>query len=169
MDAEYGPKTVRRGLPGVASVCRLAFIHNWDYHLTEIRIFADGSVDCWGVVDFEGFVRKVRDGWVVTRLPEGARVHIAPLGTFIVNDVFTEVPEEEFVKEVADVIARLQGKETSVDRCLDAWELFRQEPSNANRASLRVAYEATPEHLRDGLLSDQDLKDSPIRVAIYGV
>lgn len=147
---------------------RMAFIHNWDYHLAEIRVYADGMVDCWELVDFDGFRQKVREGWVVTRLPEGATVQLSPLGSFRATEVRNDVPEADFVREVADLIDELQGRPTSSERCLWTWERFRSEPSEENRGELRAAYELVPVHLRDGLLGDQDVKDFPIREAIYG-
>lgn len=158
----------RRDGQRVAGFRRTAFIHNWDYHLAEIRVYADGVIDCWGLVDFEGFQRKVREGWVVTTLPEGAKVHVSPLGSFRATEVWNDVPEADFVREVADLIDELQGRSTSAERCLAAWEVFRNEPSEGNRTALRAAYELIPVYLRDGIFSDQDGKDFPIRAAIYG-
>src|SRR5262249_57840069 len=40
----------------------MAFIHNGNYHLRHISVYQDGMIDCWGLVDFEGFRKKVRSG-----------------------------------------------------------------------------------------------------------
>lgn len=49
-----------------------AFIKNGDhYFVTEIKVYKDGMIDCWGMVDFDGFKEKVKQGWVKTNLPEG--------------------------------------------------------------------------------------------------
>src|SRR5436309_5447122 len=48
-----------------------AFIHNGDHYLASIVAYKDGMVDCWGLVTFEEFRQKVRDGWVVTSVPDG--------------------------------------------------------------------------------------------------
>src|SRR5690349_4192849 len=63
-----------------------AFIHNGDYHLTPIKVYQDGMIDCWELVDFETFRQKVAQGWVVTRVPAGARVRIHDLAAFTVSD-----------------------------------------------------------------------------------
>src|SRR5262245_13123549 len=60
-----------REVPGVYFP---AFIHNGDYYLTSIVAYQDGLVECWGLVTFAEFVQKVREGWVVTSVPEGATV-----------------------------------------------------------------------------------------------
>lgn len=144
-----------------------AFIHNGDYFVEEIKIFANGLIDCWGEVDLEGFKRKVREGWVVTRLPEGARVRIEG-GTLTATEVKGGVPEEEFIKHVADEIEELNGRPTTRDLCLQAWELFQRDPSEEMRAQLRAAYEAVPAHRRLSVLGEGKPWDRPILEALYG-
>jgi hypothetical protein len=56
----------------IDGVFAMAFIHNGDYHLTHISIYEDGMIDCWGLVDFAKFKKKVRSGWVVTQPPKKA-------------------------------------------------------------------------------------------------
>ena len=36
-----------------------AFIHNWHYYETIIGVFEHGTIDCWGLVNFEEFKTKV--------------------------------------------------------------------------------------------------------------
>jgi hypothetical protein len=64
-----------------------AFIHNGDFYLASIVAYKDGMVDCWGLVPFEEFKQKVRDGWVVTSIPDGARVDIHHVARFTVRGV----------------------------------------------------------------------------------
>src|SRR5262245_54041143 len=82
----------------VPGVYFLAFIHNRDYYLTSIVAYKDGMVDCWGLVPFEEFRRKVQQGWVVTSVPDGATVSIHHVARFTARDVSVEGPEAEFVK-----------------------------------------------------------------------
>ena len=145
-----------------------AFIHNGDYFLSEIKIYADGKVDCWELVDFETFKQKVRSGWVVTQLPEGARVSISQVATFVAKNIHSFVEPEEFIKEVAEEIDKLNGRLTAEDRCRTAYEVFQTEQSEAARERLKTEYEAIPEHLRRYVLGDMDRKDFPIRMIIYG-
>lgn len=72
-----------REVPGVYFP---AFIHNGDYFLTSIVAYQDGMVECWGLVPFAEFVQKVRDGWVVTSVPDGATVSIHHVAQFTVSD-----------------------------------------------------------------------------------
>ncbi len=151
----------------VDGVILLAFIHNWTYHLVPVSVYQDGMVDCWGLVDFQTFEAKVQEGWVVTQPPADARVDIQPLGhlTALQSDYWIDA--NEFVKEVADEIEALNGRQTSASRCRAAWERYQSEPSEQSLAELRIAYESIPEHNRRYVLHDQDCKDHAIRRVVY--
>ena len=57
-----------------------AFIHNWRYFYAPLAVYGDGLIDCWGSVDFDIFLRKLKNGWVVTEAPVGAQVSFDNLG-----------------------------------------------------------------------------------------
>ncbi|WP_293329991.1 hypothetical protein [Microcoleus sp. CAWBG58] len=142
-----------------------AFIHNVNYHETIIKVFEDGKIDCWGLVDFEEFKTKVAQGWVVTQVPKGARIscHHLYWGNSTL-EFYIEI--DEFVKEVADIINQLQGKPTVAKTCLQAFTRFLTFPTPENKISLRAAYDAIPKHLRIYVLGDMDCKDSAILTCI---
>ena len=151
----------------VDGVFCMAFIHNGDYHLTHISIFRDGLIDCWGLVDFEEFKKRVRSGWVVTHPPEGARVSVALLADFTAVRSSYWIEPEEFIKEVLDEIEALNGRPTTSDRCRNAWESYNLSPSETTKESLRCAYEQIPAHMRRFVLHDMDRKDNAIRRVLY--
>jgi hypothetical protein len=144
-----------------------AFIHNGNYFLTEIKVYKDGMIDCWGLVNFEEFRQKIAQGWVVTTLPNNAEVAVSMLAHFKATEVRAWVKEEEFIKEVTDEIEKLNGRPTSRDKCLESYQRFQNEQSEESRQQLKESYEAVPEHLRM-FLGDMDVKDIPIRMIIYG-
>ena len=151
----------------IDGVFAMAFIHNFEYHLTHISIYRDGMVDCWGLVTFEEFEEKVRSGWVVTQPPPDAKVSVSFLASFTATDSQYWIDAEEFIREVADEIEGLNGRSTSSGRCIEAWKAYQASPSDATREALQVAYEAIPKHKRRFVLGDQDRKDHPIRRVLY--
>lgn len=153
-----------RQIPGK---CLPVFIHSGDYFLTELRVYQDGVIDCWQRVTLTGLRHKIEEGWVVTKIPEDAKVHVHHLASFNVTNVRIDVEEEELLKEVADAIEDLNGRQRSSDRCVEAWKAYRETPSEANKLRLKQTYEAVPQHLRR-YLGDQDVKDHPIRMVLYG-
>lgn len=153
-------------IPGVSLP---AFLHNGGiYTLFDIIVFKDGVIDCLELLSFEEFRERVESGWIVTTLPEGARIDISLLAQCQVTGVHSFVREEEFVKEVADEIERLNDRPTTIDRCRVAYTQYNADPSEETRLALKEAYEAIPEHNRDRVLGDMDVKDIPIRMIIYG-
>lgn len=151
----------------IIGVSRPIYIHNGDYHLTELKIYADGMIDCWGLITVDQFKDKVKSGWVVTELPNSARVSVFLLGSLTATYAHNFVKSEELIKEIADTIKELNGKPTTSDLCKEAYEEYQKEPSGANKTKLRAFYEAVPEHNRIFILGDQDHKDNAIRSILY--
>lgn len=151
----------------IDGVFAMAFIHNFDYHLTHISIYKDGMVDCWGLVTFEQFKEKVRSGWVVTQPPPDAKVSVSFLAGFTATNASYWIDPEEFIREVADEIDALNGRPCTAKRCQDAWKAYQDSPTDAAKAVLKAAYEAIPEHNRRFVLGDMDRKDHPIRRVLY--
>jgi ribA/ribD-fused uncharacterized protein len=141
---------------------RHAFICNGGrYFLTDLKIYADGMVDCWGLESFEDFTEKVRCGWVATTIEDGAQASAHHVAAWTMTKPWGGIDADELIAEVADDIERLNDRPTSEDRCLDAAEAFLDEPTEQNRTALRVAYEAVPGHLRI-YLGDMDNRDVPL-------
>jgi predicted NAD-dependent protein-ADP-ribosyltransferase YbiA (DUF1768 family) len=148
----------------VEGTWRHAFIRNGDtYFLTDLKIYADGVIDCWEHVTLDEFAVKVREGWVATTLPDGARASAHHVAAWTFGDPMTWVDEDGLIGEVADEIDQLAGRPDSTDRCLAAADVYRHDPTEANRAALEEAYLAIPEHLRNYALGDMDYKDGPLR------
>jgi hypothetical protein len=124
-----------------------AFICNDQYYFTPIAVYADGLIDCWGLVDLDGLMDKLEEGWVVTQVPVGSQA-ILPLSS-PVELVTTTSPslnqEVEFLKLVADTIERLNGRSTSQDRFSTALDRWRAARSAETEADLLDAYEDIPD------------------------
>ena len=125
-----------------------AFIHNGDFYLASIVAYKDGMVDCWGLVPFEEFKQKVRDGWVVTSIPDGARVDIHHVACFTVSSVSVLGPEEEFVKDVASAIEELNGRPTAQERLVKAIGGLSHQDTPELRREFRRAYADLPAYYR---------------------
>ncbi|MGW1466353.1 NADAR family protein [Streptomyces sp. NPDC002308] len=148
---------------------RHAFIRNGSrYFLTDLLIYADGMVDCWGLETLDGFAGKLASGWVATDLPEGARASAHHLASWKFAEPRTGLTPEMLLGEVRDDIDNLNGRPDSTRRCLAAVDVFRQQPTEANRTAVREAYDAIPEHLRRYALGDMDRKDFPLRAIATG-
>lgn len=145
------------------------FIHNPGFHLTDLKVFQDGKIDCGeGLVDFEEFKKKVAGGLVQTSIPDGSAVSAFPLAHFKITDYSTYVKEAELIKEVKDIIEELNGRKTTSEICQDMFGEYNQNPTEENKQKLKKSYEDIPEHNRHYVLGDMDNQDYPIRAVIYG-
>ena len=61
--------------------------------------------------------------------------------------------EEEFLREIPDIIRELNGEPTTSDICRAAYKEYLQSPTEANRLRLKEAYEMVPRPL--GLLASR--------------
>ncbi|MDQ1022158.1 NADAR family protein [Streptomyces afghaniensis] len=152
----------------VPGTWRHAFIRNGDYFLTDLFIYADGLIDCWGLVTLDEFEEKLRRGWVATELPDGARASGHELAAWRFSEPRTWLTPELLLAEVRDTIDQLNGRPDSTDRCLAAVDAFLADRTERNRAAARAAYLAIPETQRHYALGDMDRKDEPLRVLVAG-
>lgn len=145
---------------------RHVFIKNGrTYFLADLKVYADGLIDCWGLVDIDGFREKVRQGWVATTLAEHGEARAHHLGQWRFEHPHC-ITATQLIAEVEDTLAELQGRPGSSQRFGEVLESFLADQSDANRSALRAAYHAIPQHLRRYVLGDQDMADWPVKVLI---
>ncbi|GGV72287.1 hypothetical protein GCM10010294_32660 [Streptomyces griseoloalbus] len=152
----------------VPGTWRHAFIRNFDYHLIDLFIYADGLIDCWELVTLEEFEEKLRSGWVATELPEGAQASAHELARWKFTEPRTWLTPEILVAEIRDTIDQLNQRPDSTDRCLAAVDAFLADRTEEKRAAAREAYFAIPVTQRHYALGDMDNKDRPLQVLVAG-
>lgn len=103
----------------VEGTWRPIFIHNGGlYHLADLKIYADGMIDCWCPVTLDEFRRKVASGWVTTQIPPSGRASAHHLGSWTVAEQTYHLDGVALIGEVSDEIDRLAGRPTTSERCL---------------------------------------------------
>ncbi|SDT78848.1 Predicted NAD-dependent protein-ADP-ribosyltransferase YbiA, DUF1768 family [Streptomyces sp. TLI_053] len=148
---------------------RHAFIRSGDhYFLTDLFIYADGLVDCCGLVTVEEFEEKLRTGWVATSLPEGGKASADDFGEWRFGEPRSWITPALLLAEVRDTIDRLNERPDSIGRCLAAVDVFLADRTEENRAAARAAFLAVPETRRSYALGDMDIKDRPLRLLLAG-
>ena len=140
--------------------------------LSDLRVFEDGMVELGWVNDQTLMSREdlrtaVARGEVVAEPKVGERVTISSLGSFEVADVQWSADMEELLKEIDDVVDKLNGRPDAIARCRAAYEAYLASPTPGARDRLKAAYEMIPEH-NQMYVGDMDTKDIPIRMIIYG-
>lgn len=153
----------------VPGTWRPAFIRNGDYFLTDLFVYADGLIDCWGLVTLEEFEEKLRSGWVATELPDGAWASAHDLASWRFAGPRTWLTPELLLAEIRDTIDQLNDRPDSTGRCLAAVDAFLADRTEEKRSAARTAYLAIPETQRHYALGDMDRKDGPLQVLLAGV
>lgn len=142
------------------------------YILTDLEVYADGTIICWNMGDellwdrrgmplktkmsFDELERVVTLGKFVTTIPEGASIRVPGLATFIVSKIEGLLEQEDLIGVVRDTLHELNGEPTSSDQCLEAFFRFLDEPTQLNHERLSEAYQAVPSHWRIFVLKDFD-------------
>ncbi len=147
---------------------RHAFIRNGGYFLTDLFIYADGLIDCWGLVTIEEFEEKLRTGWVATTLPDGAEASAHELAGWKFSEPQSWLTPALLIAEVRDTIDQLNKRPDSTGRALAAVDVFLADRTEENRAAAEAAFLAVPASQRRYALGDMDSKDWPLRVLVAG-
>ncbi|MFD8597986.1 NADAR family protein [Kitasatospora sp. NPDC059646] len=148
---------------------RHAFVRNGGhYFLTDLFVYADGLIDCWGLVTVEEFEEKLRTGWVATSFPEGGEASAHELADWKFGEPESWTSPDQLLAEVRDTIDELNGRPDSTGRCLAAVDAFLADRTEENRDSARAAFLAVHESQRRYTLGDMDRKDWPLRVLVAG-
>ena len=82
-------------------------IFNLDYHIIDLKVYSDGIIDCWEMVDLPIFQEKLKENWVVTSIPEGSQISIFELGRWKIKNCkwnFDRQSYFDFVKSLVKVL-----------------------------------------------------------------
>ncbi|KAF0846000.1 NADAR family protein [Nocardia caishijiensis] len=154
----------------VEGTWRPIFIRNGgSYFLTDLKIYADGAIDCWGMIDLDGLRDKLASGWVATTIESGAQASAHDLAGWKFLEPQVWIDPEDFVVQVADAIDRLNGRPDSTGRCRQLIAGYVNSRDEAERRALAEAYLKIPRSDRRYALGDMDSKDWPLRVICTAV
>ncbi len=82
-------------------------IKNMQYHFTNLQIYSDGLIDCWGMVDLSLLKDKIINNWVVTSIPDGQAISIFSVGHWVIDKGQWTYNKDSFYKYVYSLIKKL--------------------------------------------------------------
>lgn len=103
-----------RELRGVACP---AIIHNCNYFFVNLKVYEDGIVDCWEMVDLALFEDKLRSGWVETRVPDGEEISIHGLGAWTVEAGSWDHTPGGFSQHITELVRELNPAMENLHDC----------------------------------------------------
>jgi hypothetical protein len=134
---------------------RVVVHENGEWRIADWMIYADGSSQLGptgAVVRFRDIVAHVRAGRVTSSVPDGQWINMDGLGLLKPKRASWWVSPDGLVAEAEDILARVQGQEGVVSRCLKALRAHMGNPSAQTLDALRAAYDVIPTHMREPCL-----------------
>lgn len=97
------------------SVMINGIIQNGSYFLSDIPIYEDGIVDCWGCVDLPLFKKKIESQWVVPKIENGSAIRISQFGDIeILNAEWAHRNGKDLFKYVKGLVKTLNPSLTNL-------------------------------------------------------
>ncbi|GAA2357563.1 hypothetical protein Cme02nite_51240 [Catellatospora methionotrophica] len=149
---------------------RLVFVKNGGTHfLTNLTVYADGVIDCWGLMSFDELRTKLATGWITTQPLDNGQASAHDLARWRFAEPRSHVSADMLIGELLDVVDKLNRRPDSSERCRQLIDRYLADRSEENRLAIRAAYFTIPEHQRRSMLGDMDSKDFPVRVLISDI
>ena len=113
-----------------------AIIHNSNYFLIQMAIYADGIVSCWHKSDLRQFKEDLRRGWVVPSVPEGKALSVHNLGDFVIKQARWYHNAASYYQQVREMVKDLNPEMANIYKTtpgeIEKWD------------KLRVGFTASP-------------------------
>lgn len=123
-----------------------AIIQNFNFYFTEIKVYSDGLIDCWELVEITKFKTLLQSGKIRISLPPNSKLYIDNLGEIEITHFNSFKTNEDFVKEVEDTILELNGKKGRQSICIDLFKQYLIDPNESNYEKLKNGFNDLPSH-----------------------
>lgn len=84
-----------------------AIVKNLDHHFTELQVFEDGWVECWGLHDLEEFINQMNKGFANTAVPDGESISIHHLGSWEIENSEWVFDKGSFISYIKSLIREM--------------------------------------------------------------
>ncbi len=126
-----------------------AYRYNGLYYFVNLVVYADGSIEIGYLPEKiwlhrESITEALDNGDLSLSPPAGTRLHIGSLGSVLLHDEYDGTDADDFLLELDDALAQLNGLPTTGDKFLAAAEAYQTEPSPENKQRVKAAFEAMP-------------------------
>lgn len=125
----------------------LVIVNNFNYWLTPLVVFADGMIDCWGLMDRAEFIEKLNSGWIRVSVPDNSVLYMGT-AKISVSEFIPDKDNSDFLKEVDETILELSGKQSDARLCINLFKNYLLENSEINFNELKKVFERLPRHKR---------------------
>jgi hypothetical protein len=92
-------------------------ICNLNYHLADIKVYSDGLVDCWKMVDLKGLRDVIQTEWLVPAVPNGKILSIHHLGYIEVKKGKWLYNKKSLEKNIYEIIRNMNPEMENLFNC----------------------------------------------------
>ncbi|MCX7748204.1 MAG: hypothetical protein N2645_15160 [Clostridia bacterium] len=140
-------------------------------YLVNLVVYKDGKVNCYNsefeiTYSLEGIKELFHNGTFFTNFSSSTGIVLDGLGEVVLSDILYSADISEKYKELVDNYEKLNGNETSLEKCREAYHEYLEYPSEEGRTRLKELYELVPKHERM-YLGDMDSRDTDYVRIIY--
>lgn len=126
-----------------------AYCYNGLYYFVNLVVYADGGIEIGYLPEKirlhrESIAAALDNGDLSLSPPAGTRLHIGGLGSVLLHGGYGETDADDFLLELDDALAQLNGLPTTGDKFLAAAAAYQTEPSPKNKQRVKAAFEAMP-------------------------
>lgn len=165
VEAEVGYKTV------IGEGFFIFMNYEGGKYLVYLTVYKDGTIECQNAVfqkmlKLEDLEKLFNDGTFFTELKEPTVISLDHLGdvTMVDGSYVTDIAEK--YKQVLDIYQKLNGYPGLHELCRERYYEYLENPTERNKESLRITYEAIPEQDRM-YLGDMNSRDEDYIRILY--
>ena len=136
----------------------ILYVNN-QYTLANIAVFKNGLIQTfWGLLNFEQTKDKINEGKLRQSVPNNVKVEVEELCTILNGQFIPDKSNEDFIKEIEDLINEFNNRDTRRSICEAAYKIFLIAPTNSNLDNLTEKYNDLPTH-QNVIFEYIDVKD----------
>jgi hypothetical protein len=139
-------------------------LHHGDYTLVDLKVYADGEIDCLGPVTWDKLRMYFETGKLTHTLPRGASLFIPHVGYVVSKFTNGAKGYEDFLSMVENTIVELRSGKVSLQMiCYYRFKDYLLDPHERTFETLKEAYDRLPEGQKACLETD-DRKDPLLKL-----
>lgn len=120
-------------------------IKNNGYSLTDLTVFEDETINCWGFKNLEQIKEEISSGRLSQTIPDNAEL-VCSLGLIKTTKFLPDITNDDFIKVIEDTINRLNHRETRSTICETSFKNYLLNPIELNFNKLKDTYNDLPLH-----------------------
>ncbi|OJJ18625.1 hypothetical protein BKI52_23740 [marine bacterium AO1-C] len=132
----------------VKGVIFKVLLHDTEYYLVDLKVFADGIIDCVGQeIDLEQLKHYLGTGKLTRNLPVGKRIFVPYVGYIYSSSNIFPDDNEHLIGLIESAVELLNENEEEVylDECILTFRDYLVKPTEENFQKLEKVYQRIPE------------------------